>query len=220
LADAQCAEALAAFSGRGWKTTSRGREVLVEAALPSGPFSASGILLARTTGVIPTDAATLFDFLMSPEGYAILDPVTPADEHHEPPLAHYQWKRGGRLELVRAKLAMPWLKADILILNATDPDRLLFVSKSVLDEALPGASRFAGGTPKGAPLRALNTFAVLVEPLGSGSCRLRCLNWLDLGGRAPAFLLNFINTRSFFPRMYRQLARRFATPSTTIAPSG
>ncbi len=212
------------LASQGWRTLSGSRGLRVEACPVKGAFAASGVLLTRSTGRVGMDAQALFDHLVSPQGYAVIDPMSDPADHTLPPLEAWDWKPGCRLEAARARASMPFMhEREFVVLNAVDPPSRLFVSKSILHASCPGGSRYsAEQPPPGGRVRALNTFAIRVDPLGQGQSEVRCVNYADLAGIIPPAPLNFINTRFFLQALHRRmekLAREKAGANLTPAAS-
>lgn len=208
------AEAQRMWAASGWRFERRRHGVLVESARVSGPFAASGIRVMRSSGLVAADPGRLFEFLVSPEGFAALDPVSDPSDHHRPPVQVYAWREGARLELATARTSFPMMAAsEFVVLNAIDPHIRTFVSKSILHPEVPGASSYYAARPddpdpgRGARKRALNTMALRCDQTPDGRSRLLCLNYVDMDrGRLP-WLFDAINRR-FFPALYRRVERR------------
>ncbi len=198
----------------GWKShagrpSPKDGSCLVESCLVAGPFAASGVFLTRSTGIIGMSAGELFDHLVSPEGYAVIDPMSDPRDHLDPPLERYSWKPGCRLEAARSAARLPLMRErEFVVLNAIDPGARLFVSKSILHAACPGGSRYSALAPaRKGPIRALNTFGIEVAVLDQGRSRVRCINYADLAGIIPPGPLNTVNTRFFLQALYKRIAR-------------
>lgn len=73
----------------GWKLENKGKGIYVESKPVKGDFAESGIMVMRSSGYIYADAETVFTLLTSPEGFAILDPVSKPEDHFKPPLETY-----------------------------------------------------------------------------------------------------------------------------------
>jgi hypothetical protein len=68
------AEANRMWSSAGWNAETRRGGVIVESKPVDGPFEGAGILVMRSAGVVKAKPQAVFDFLISPEGFAVLDP--------------------------------------------------------------------------------------------------------------------------------------------------
>ena len=191
----------------GWKTEYQKKGLLVESKPISGPLAASGVLVTRANAVVKASAQATFDLLVSPEGYAVIDPVSNPEDHKTPPLEVYKWKEGCRLEAAIATTKLPMMTAcDFVVLNAIDPLSRTFVSKSILHDKAPGASKYSGVVkPSLGNERALNTFALKVEPIDSNSCRVYSINYADMAGKTTAKTNNFVNTKVFFRLLYKRI---------------
>jgi hypothetical protein len=181
----------------------------VESCRVAGVFAPSGVLLTRSTGMVRMPAQELFDHLVSPEGYAVIDPMSDPRDHLAPPVERYTWKPGCRLEAASSRARLPFMRErEFVVLNAIDPANRRFVSKSILHASIPGGSRYSPeASRKNGAIRALNTFGIEVESADPGHSRVRCVNYADLAGIIPAGPLNLINTRFFLQAFHRRMER-------------
>jgi NAD(P)-dependent dehydrogenase (short-subunit alcohol dehydrogenase family) len=209
FAEHMVAEAERMWQTTGWKVESNKDGVLVESKPVCGVFESSGILVTRSVGEIAAAAQATFDMLVSPAGYAVIDPVSKPKDHKLPPLEIYKWREGSRLEAVIATTRISILPvSEFVVLNAIDPTARIFVSKSILHDQCPGGSKYSGApSPTNGRERALNTFAIKVEGVSDERCRIYCVNYADMAGKTPAFLNNFINTKAFFPPLYKRITK-------------
>lgn len=191
----------------GWKTEYQKNGLRVESKPISGPLAVSGVLVTRASAVVKASAQATFDMLVSPEGYAVIDPVSNPEDHKIPPLEIYKWKEGCRLEAAVATTKLPMMTAcDFVVLNAIDPLSRTFVSKSILHDKLPGGSKYSSALKSSqGNERALNTFAIKVEPIDSTSCRVCSINYADMAGKTSAKMNNFVNTKVFFRLLYKRI---------------
>lgn len=194
----------------GWKVESKKNGIIVESKPVSGVFESSGVLVTRCMGDIEGPAQATFDMLVSPDGYAVIDPVSKPEDHEMPPLEIYKWKEGCRLEAAIATTNIPMLSpSDFVVLNAIDPKERIFVSKSIIHDKSPGGSKYSTESfPANGRERALNTFAIKVEELSENRCRVYSINYADMVGRTAASMNNFINTKAFFPPLYKRIAKK------------
>ena len=193
----------------GWKVERDRGGLLVESKPVSGVFESSGVLVTRSLGEINASAQTTFDMLTSPEGYAVIDPVSKDADHKMPPLEVYPWKENCRLEAAIATTNIPVLpSSDFVVLNAIDPRERIFVSKSIIHEGAPGGSSYSNElAPESGRERALNTFAIKVEEVSENRCRVYGINYADMAGKTSGKMNNFINTKAFFPPLYKRIAK-------------
>lgn len=211
---ANFAEQMVEEAERMWKTTGWKKEyekmgLIVESKAVSGPFESSGVRVTRSSGIIYASAEETFEMLTSPEGYAVIDPVSDPDDHKKPPLQVYDWKPGSRLEAALARTQIPMMEAaEFVVLNGIDPDRKIFVSKSILHEKVPGASVYVDNEEIKDEGRALNTFAIKVVEEGHNRCRIHCINYADMSGKTGPVMNNLVNTRLFFPPLYKRIAKK------------
>lgn len=147
--------------------------------------------------------------LVSPAGYAVIDPISKPEDHELPPLEIYPWCEGSRLEAAIATTNLPMMPvSEFVVLNAIDPETRIFASKSILHEKCPGGSKYSGApAPSNGRERALNTFAIKIEEVSENRCRIYCVNYADMAGKTAAWMNNLINTRAFFPPLYQRIAK-------------
>jgi len=193
----------------GWKTEYQKKGLLVESKPISGPLAESGVLVTRASAIIKASAQATFDMLVSPEGYAVIDPVSNPEDHKVPPIEIFEWKEGCRLEAAIATTKLPMMVAcDFVVLNAIDSASRTFASKSILHDKVPGGSKYSGvAKSSSGNERALNTFAIKVEPIDSNSCRVYSINYADMAGKTSAKMNNFVNTKVFFRLLYKRIGK-------------
>ncbi len=193
----------------GWKEEINKNGLLVESKPISGQLAASGVLVTRASGIINASAQSTFDLLVSPEGYAIIDPVSKPEDHEKPPLEIYDWNEGCRLEAALATTKLPLMKeCDFVVLNAIDPFKKIFASKSILHEGSPGGSKYSNSAkPLNGNERALNTFAIKVEVIDDKSCRVLSVNYADMVGKTSSSMNNFVNTKVFYKMLYNRIRK-------------
>ncbi len=203
------AEAERMWHTNGWKVESDKNGVLVESKPISGALAKSGVLVTRCLGEVNASAQETFAMLTSPTGYAVIDPVCKPEDHKEPPLQIYPWHKGGRLEAAIASTTIPTMgTSEFVVLNAIDDNTLTFISKSILHDARPGGSIYSGeGAPTNGTTRALNTFGVKIEPIAADRCRVLGINYADMAGKTGAKMNNMINTKYFFPPLYKRIKK-------------
>lgn len=220
FADKMMEEAERIWAGKNWRKESNKNNVMVESKPVSGAFSDSGILMMRSLGQISGNANHIFNFLTSPEGFAVLDPISKPEDHIHPPLEIYDWRPNSRLEVALAEISIPIMpKAEFVVLNAIDFNQLTFVSKSIIHPKHPGSSIYYDGRLEYATvdegskktIRALNTMALKVRKLSDTTSELLVLNYVDMGvkrGKA-AWVYNLIN-RKFFGPLYKKIEKKIS----------
>jgi hypothetical protein len=210
LAERMVREANAIWSqpASDWSVVSENRLLKVEAVrIDGGEFASSGVLLTRAKGIIvnATASATI-QLLTSPAGFAIIDPLSSADDFGKY-YAKYWWRWGQRLVVADARAEVPGLAPrEFSVLNAIDVNARVFVSKSILHASRPGGSEYnthRAPPPPNGRVRALNTYAVRTTPRGD-DCVVEMINFADLGGSFPRRLMNVINGL-FLNRVYKRL---------------
>jgi len=194
----------------GWKEVYDKNNLLVESKPVVGVFKESGVMVTRAFGKVNANAQATFDMLVSPEGYAVIDPVSKPEDHDLPPLETYAWREGSRLEAAIAQTNIAMLPStEFVVLNAVDPKERIFVSKSILHDNHPGGSKYCGvQTEKGKPVRALNTFAIRIEEISDEACMISCINYADMCGKTNAFMNNLINEKFFLPPLFKRIRKR------------
>jgi len=121
----------------------------------------------------------------------------------------YDWREGCRLEAALATTNIPLMAtSEFVVLNAIDPAARIFASKSIIHDERPGGSKYSDEQPiPGSRERALNTFAIKVEPISAQRCRILCINYADMAGKTSAPINNLINTKFFLPPLYKRIAK-------------
>jgi hypothetical protein len=188
-------EALRIFSSSGWKSHRAGYLEHLESAPVSGPFARLRVRITRGCTTAKYPAEKLFQLLTSPEGFAVLDPVSRESDHNNPPLESYIKTQKMKVEAAITVAPIPLLKpAEFVVFNATNYKDLIFVSKSILHQSRPGGSRCSSaGKPPGGMHRAINTFALKVEEVDRGISRVHLINYLHPGYKAPPLVYNIVN---------------------------
>lgn len=202
-------EANRMFATTGWQVENDKNGLLIESKPVSGVFADANVCVVRASAVLETNAETFFQFITSPQGYAVIDPVSDPDDHEKEPLEVYPWRDNCRLEAALATTKIPGLKpSDFVVLNAIDGDAMMFASKSILHESMPGGSKYSGaGEPTNGNPRALNTFVVKVVPVSENTCKVLCINYADMAGNTSAGMNNFINKKCFFKPLYKRMKK-------------
>jgi len=197
----------------GWKKEYQKKGLLIESKPICGPLAISGVLVTRASAVVKASAQATFDMLVSPEGYAVIDPVSNPGDHKTPPLEIYKWKEGCRLEAAVATTKHPMMTAcDFVVLNAIDPLSRTFASKSILHDKVPGGSKYSGVVKSSlGNERALNTFAIKIDPIDLNSCRVYSINYADMAGKTSARMNNFVNVKVFFRLLFKRINKAMSS---------
>ncbi len=207
-AEKMIAEANRMFNSTGWKDESNKDGLLVQSKKVSGTFEKSGIFVTRATSDLDVNADKLFEYITSPEGYAVIDPVSDPNDHSKKPLEVYKWKKDSRLEAAVATTNIKMLDpSDFVVLNAIDKERKIFASKSIIHKSMKGSSKYYDKyvKPSNGHERALNTFVIQVEEISKNSCRVNCINYADMAGKTSSTMNNIINCKVFFPPLYKRM---------------
>jgi len=167
----------------------------VESAATTGALKYTEMPVQRAFWTIHncSSARQVMDFITSPQGFLVIDPMTPLEEHYRPPLLSYpvpttsiDWTDGGLMELRQAFTTLfgPLAQRYFLIFNVFNRLAGIFVSKSVLSKTCPALNTTA--------LRALNTFGLRVVDVPSSSvsdqspdasvhsCAVEAIDFIDL----------------------------------------
>ncbi|MCY3412833.1 MAG: hypothetical protein INQ03_14445 [Candidatus Heimdallarchaeota archaeon] len=213
IAELMFLEAERQWSTCGWKKVEEKKGVLVEKKSVSGTFRSSGVYTTRSSGVIDAEAQAVFDMLVSPEGFAVLDPISDPEDHNIPPLEVFDWGENKRLEVAVATTKIPRMESfEFVVLNAIDMKNRIFASKSMLHHDKKGGSIYSDAGETELP-RALNTFALKTVDIGNGRCRLLIANFAEMPIQGPKFILNYFNTKMYFKPMYKRIRKKMAEKS-------
>lgn len=193
----------------GWKEEVKKNGVLVESKKISGVYKEAGVFVTRAFGELDINADEFFEYMTSPKGYAVIDPVSDPNDHSKEPIEVYSWNKGSRLEAAITTTNIPMLEpCDFVVLNAIDPKERLFASKSIIHEAFPGASKYISNMKsENGHERAINTFSIKVEPINEKKCRVLCINYADMVGKTSNKINNFINCKVFFTSLYKRMQK-------------
>lgn len=229
-------------------TSDNGDSLLVEARrITEGPFSSSRILLTRARAIIDVSAVgqgehtadSIFQFLVSPEGFAVIDPVTNPEEFSKYVERFNGWRKSdskgvSRLEVADAfvHLGKQFAERIFVVLNAIDAKERVFISKSVLHKDRPGASVYHSGVDNEdvitkphlledgtEQVRALNTFGVRVNNadsanIGDKKILVEMINWADVqfhsSTKINSSLSNWINCKIFLGGLFDRLKEALA----------
>jgi hypothetical protein len=197
------------LSTTGWNCEYDRDGLIVESKPIHGDLEPSGVNITRSRKVLNASAKETFDMLTSPEGYAVIDPISKEDDHKEPPLEVFEWKNKGRLEAAVATTNLPMMpESEFVVLNAIDYDHLIFASKSILHSKIKGSSKYGPCPSDASKERALNTFAIVVKEVDDETCLVECINYADMGGKSAPFMNNFVNKKMFFPPLYKRIQKK------------
>lgn len=156
--------------------------------IDKGPFNASGILLTRGAAIVTgSSAESLYQLLISPKGFALIDPASDPKEfskHAE----RFEDTPSRRLEVAHAFA----LSSHFCVLNAFVHDHSTFISKSIQHRSCQGTSVYGEAPTKG---RALNTFAIRTTNVADqDAVLLEMINYVDIAMPIP---MNYINVAIF-----------------------
>ncbi len=202
-------EANRMFKTNGWKKEYEKNGLKVESKGISGQFEKAKVRVARAFCELDVNADSLFKYITSPKGYAVIDPVCDPEDHEKKPLEVYNWKENCRLEAAVASNKMPVLgESDFVVLNAIDSDIRTFASKSIYHKAMPGGSKYSNlSKPANGHERALNTFVLKIDPIGDNRCKVSAINYVDMAGLSTSAINNYVNTKAFFPPLFKRMKK-------------
>lgn len=208
FADEIFKEAQHLFSSSNWKIEYENKNIIIESKNITGPL-ANGILLGRSSFIIKGNAQKLFSYLVSSEGYALIDPACNPKDHKKPPLETYKSEKY-RLEAAVANSNIPFLgKINFVVFNAIDYNNFLFVSKSIIHPKLPGGSKYSKYYNKDDKItRGLNTFAIQLKQVSQDNIQINILNYIDLCGKTNSKINNIINIKFFFKFLTKRIMKK------------
>lgn len=225
IADSMFLEAELIWFSKGWTVLSNSSGILNEGKAVSGVFAPAKIDITRARAIVPAPAQTLFDYLITPEGYRLIDPGSNPEDFYRPPLETYStrfWRSIGqedrkRLEVSRTDAIIPgFTPRRYVTLNGIDQNARLFVSKSVQHRGAAGCSIYGPASCNKIetnPVRALNTFAVRVNPVqgDANNSVVELINFADF--TAPEFSPELMNsiTHPFLVDMVDRMEAYFKT---------
>jgi len=185
-----------------------------------GPFVNSTIYVARSEGILRgVSAQEAYDFIVSPEGFAILDRASGAEHFGKPFEVIPDWREGsGKTQLEESYVPAlgPFMaQRHFVVLNSFLPEEQIFVSKSVAHKSRPGASSYYQGEfsdekSNNKAVRALNTLGVKVESKalenGENVVSLKMINYADMQV-VPEALMNYLSCKMMFPGLYEKFQK-------------
>ena len=196
---------------------------------PTPTYAKNGMLLSFAEIPVHCGAHDFYNFLVSKEGYVLLDPDANPDDFDQPILGPFEgWKSSSKLQLEYANLALPGAgcvmsSRDYVILNGHDATTKTFYSVSVQTdvEGYQGASDYceSGKTIPSRDGRVRMAFwaAYRVVPSAddsySSSSTLVVAQWIDLCGWIPKLLLNS-SQHVWFEGLVKRLEEKFPTFET------
>mmetsp|Transcript_20684 Transcript_20684/g.28902 ORF Transcript_20684/g.28902 Transcript_20684/m.28902 type:complete len:329 (-) Transcript_20684:53-1039(-) len=146
-----------------WHTLQKGPgELLIESNhVTEGPYNTSNCWIVRMKMTLNVDPSRLpktqgssrsmsrriLDFMMTKEGYQLIDPDSDPSDFNQW-VVKYPWKPQSTLGIQHARYPP---KHEVVVMNAYDSNRQLFVSKSVEHALLPGASVYSQNFNASAP---------------------------------------------------------------------
>lgn len=208
FAGAMFKEANRMFESTGWQEDYHKNGLCVESKPVSGSFESSGIFVTRSRGIVYGNAKEIFEMLTSPEGYAVIDPISKPEDHKEP-IEIYPSEEHMRLEAAIATTNIPMMSpGEFVVLNAIDSKSLIFASKSILHEKAPGGSPYSNQSHKNVKERAINTFVIKVEALSNKHSLLSCINYADMCGKSSGSMNNIVNRKFFLPPLYKRINKK------------
>jgi hypothetical protein len=182
-----------------------------------GSFRDSKVHLARSEGILRgVSAQEALEFMLSPEGLAILDPVGSRTDFYQPIERIPDWREGdAKTEIAEIFIPGrgPMIDRHFLVLGSTIPEEGIFVAKSVIHSSRPGASALYAGKKSDFDddkhIRSLVTFAIKVEPTvlkdGEEVVSVKMINYVNTF--LHEHLMSFASCKWLFPDLYRDLQK-------------
>ena len=202
LADAMIIEANSIWnqpSGSEWSSDINSTSLLVESKPVLIDEKKINLPLQRAVAMVNcTSAKDLFTFMITPEGFAVIDPFSNKEDFYAAPLASYSWGRRGTLQIERTivPLGFPLTPREFVVLNVKETKTMTFVSKSII---------YPTPTTKGPLIRAFNSFALKISNSQiQHMCKMEMIN-IATGMIPYDGLAHFINAKMFFPQMIKRL---------------
>ncbi|TYZ59084.1 hypothetical protein PybrP1_007204 [[Pythium] brassicae (nom. inval.)] len=222
IADSMFLEAERIWLSEGWTVISNSSGILNERKAVSGDFAPANVDITRARAVVPAPAQTIFDYLITPEGYKLIDPGSNTDDFYKPPLENYStlsWRDPRCLS--PDTVISGFTPRRYVTLNGVDQNARLFVSKSVQHRGAAGCSIYGPASCNQLetnPVRALNTFAVRVNPVAGDASKavVELINFADF--TAPEFSAELMNSivHPFLTDMIARMETSFTPPGTKM----
>jgi len=188
----------------------------VESRPLSGPLGNSGLRLFRGRCVLAGDPGAFYNFLVSPEGYRVIDPDSdPSDlgkaievfDFRDPNITL-------QVEVFKLRLPIPLLRPRSgVVLNLKDARSKSFLSTSILHKALPGGSRYQDREPldggRGSGVVRMTTASglqLVALPEQPKRFELRNFLLIDLGGMIGSAKVNNKAALASFEAKFLRLA--------------
>lgn len=197
----------------GWVVVYNASNLLVEARhLTKGPYATSNSVQTRAIGFLTnTTSRRVLSYLSQAQGQRLISPWFERMETN--PVASFETRSWRTLEVVQSMAKLPGTskQRELLTIDAYDPNfELLFITKSILHDAFPGASRFnAYGIPMPKKhVRAVRSFTAQAQRASSrpfGTIRLNVVHFCDLDLYDDATLSNYFFARLYFPLFFHRL---------------
>ncbi|KAJ1415081.1 hypothetical protein B484DRAFT_454654 [Ochromonadaceae sp. CCMP2298] len=163
--------------------------LLVESVPLGGVLAALGIPLQRARATIYSrmNGSRVFEYMSSPPAFALLDPLSDADTHREPPLLSVDWAHGSiEVRHAAASLIWPFQDRAFTVCNVAHPSSRTFVSKSVAlapsDQHALLLTHALQRAQEGRVVQAFNFFALRVRQVSPSPVRASSLPELELLG--------------------------------------
>ena len=191
-----------------WLSEINSTSLLVESKPVTIDGKQMNLPLQRAVAMINyTSAKDLFDFMMTPEGFAVIDPASRKQDFYADPLASYSWGRRGTLKIDRTivPLVFPLTRREFVVLDVKETKTMTFVSKSVI---------YPTPTNKFPVIRAFNSFALKISNTKTKHmCKMELINMVT--GLIPYDgLANFVNAKLYFPQMMSRLKKAMKSSSS------
>lgn len=151
------------------------------------------------------DPDALYRWLISIEGFRVIDPDT--KNHDRPPVDVFtpQWRDRAETTYAVAPPTMLLMHTrTFMILNAFESARRLFISVPILHKDFPKEDE-----PKKKQIRARNVWASWVVPHKDGA-RMISFCWFDMGGSFSASMMDSFMRETFMQKYHERLIKAVA----------
>jgi len=201
------------YSTDGWQQKRKQDGVVVEASPVIGPYAQSGVDIVRGVSEYDCSADEFFNFQISKLGMQATDEFM-GDNHRNVDV--YNWaeqpateKELPNLALNRVEWRYPFKTREFVSLDLFDCEKRVFVSKSCLHRDRPGGSKYqdAVGLDERDFVRAVQYYAVVVDPISETLCRVRMASWGEMCDSYSAFWVNKFNADLFITPKFERFRK-------------
>lgn len=169
----------------------------------SPDFALGGRSLFRVDLPLGRSAEDLYQFLISKEGYLLLDPDSDPNDFDQPLRPPIMQGSTRKIQLEYAHLPMPGIASDRdhVLVNVHDHPSRTFLSLTVnAPDLVRGLCGYGRAFPQKGPegrIRMALFAAYRVTPLTHTTCMLTAMHWIDFLGWVPGTLSDIISAGYF-----------------------